>query len=317
MSERRVKQKKKGVKETPAEMPATIQRPDVKFRLKFSDLWENPELVLTNMAPSWLLKAGSAIPEFLLGKFPYIQAVTLLMLLAERALKMEKYPPMHPYIIYAVSGLCLLSGVMFTAKIKVKHASLIYCLVLAYLAVNAYTNKQFNYSRHVRNRLSSRHLGCLGLYILYAFMKSGRESKLMQRVGELCLATYLCAQAYLLNESYEDKKAIDELVPGGIYARYVFTLLFACAGLCFIAGYFLKDISLTVAFVVSIYIILVDMKFWFWQYRGTSYWNQVRLLIDNVNIVAGFFLLMNHYENLTEKDQDEGDANEEDREKQD
>jgi len=42
------------------------------------------------MAPSWLQKAGAAIPEFFLTKFPYVQAITLLMLLAERALKMEK-----------------------------------------------------------------------------------------------------------------------------------------------------------------------------------------------------------------------------------
>ena len=65
--------------------------PNVSFRLKFSDLWENPEVVLTKMAPStWLSRAAVWIPEFLLSKFPYIQGVTLIMLLAERALKAEK-----------------------------------------------------------------------------------------------------------------------------------------------------------------------------------------------------------------------------------
>ena len=74
----------------PASAPTKNNIP-VSFNLQFSDLWENPELVLTNMAASWVNKVGTVIPAFILAKFPYIQAVTLIMLLAERALKMEKW----------------------------------------------------------------------------------------------------------------------------------------------------------------------------------------------------------------------------------
>jgi len=78
------------VPETSGENGSARKRPNVNFRLNFSDLWENPDLFFSNMAPAWLQKAGAAIPEFFLTKFPYVQAITLLMLLAERALKMEK-----------------------------------------------------------------------------------------------------------------------------------------------------------------------------------------------------------------------------------
>lgn len=60
---------------------------------------------------------------------------------------------MHPYIIYTVAGMCAIAGVMMSFKLKLKHASLIYSLVLIYLTINAYTNKQFNYSKHVRVRI--------------------------------------------------------------------------------------------------------------------------------------------------------------------
>jgi uncharacterized membrane protein YphA (DoxX/SURF4 family) len=142
----------------------------------------------------------------------------------------------------------------------------------------------------------------------------------MQRIGELCIAVYLCAQAYLFNESYEDKKAIMDLIPGGNYARYALTLVFACAGLCFISGYFLKDISLAVTFVLIVFMVLVDIKFSFWTYRGMSYWNQARLLADNVNLLFGFFLCANHYENLSKDARDaveQAHEEEEEREKQD
>ena len=158
---------------------------------------------------------------------------------------------------------------------------------------------------YFQNRISSRHLGCLGVYLIYAFIKSKRTSKLLPRLGELCIAVYLIAQAYLMNESYEDKKAIMDLVPGGNYARYFFTLMYGSAGICFLSGYFLKDISMSMAFTLSFLTCVVDMRFWFWSYRGMSYWNQFRLVSDNVTLIFGFFMFMKHYENLSEEEKED------------
>ena len=57
---------------------------------------------------------------------------------------------MHPKIIYTVAGVCFMAGIMMSAKLKVRFAALMYTVVLGYLALNAYTNKDFNHSRHVR-----------------------------------------------------------------------------------------------------------------------------------------------------------------------
>lgn len=145
-------------------------------------------------------------------------------------------------------------------------------------------------------------MGCLGVFLIYAVTKGKSESKLLHRLGELCVATYLIGQAYLINESYEDKKAIVDLIPGGNYARYFLTLIYGSTGLCFLSGYFLKDTSMSMVFCICFVTCLVDLRFWFWTYRGMSYWNQVRLVMDNINLVFGFLLFMKHYENLAEED---------------
>ena len=146
--------------------------------------------------------------------------------------------------------------------------------------------------------MSSRHLGCLGVYLIYAFVKGNKTNKLLQRLGELCVSGYLLGTAYLINESYEDRRAFMELVPGGNYARYFVTLILACAGICFISGYFLKDISLSVVFCLTFLLGIIDLRFSYWSYRGMQYWNQVRLAVDTANLVAGFFMFMSFYENI-------------------
>ena len=49
-----------------------------------------------------------------------------------------------------------MAGVMMSAKIKVRFAALLYTGVLGYLALNAYTNKEFNYSRHARVSIKTK-----------------------------------------------------------------------------------------------------------------------------------------------------------------
>lgn len=133
----------------------------------------------------------------------------------------------------------------------------------------------------------------------------------------MCVAVYLLGNAYLLNESYEDRRAIIEHIPGGDYARYFLTTLYACCGICFLSGYFLKDISITMAFLLCAVTMIVDLKMSYWSYRGMAYWNQMRLVIDNVNLIIGFFVLMNHYENLSAEENEAIRLAHEDQEQED
>ena len=144
----------------------------------------------------------------------------------------------------------------------------------------------------------------MGVYLIYAFIKSGKKMRLTQRVGELCIAVYLLTAAYLFNESYEDRRGLMENLPGGNYMRYFITIIYACAGICFLSGYFLKDISMSMAFCLTFITFLVDMKFAYWTGRGLNYWNQVRLAVDSLNLLIGFFMLLNFYEAVKGEEQE-------------
>ena len=154
----------------------------------------------------------------------------------------------------------------------------------------------------------------MGVYLIFSFIKSGKKSKLTQRVGELCIAVYLLTAAYLFNESYEDRRGLMENLPGGNYMRYFVTIIYACSGICFLSGYFLKDISMSMAFCLTFVTFLVDMKFSYWTYRGMHYWNQLRLTIDGLNLLIGFFMFLNFYENMKveEQEQEENDVDTQD-----
>ena len=148
----------------------------------------------------------------------------------------------------------------------------------------------------------------MGVYLIFAFIKSGKKFKLTQRVAELCLAVYLLTSAYLFNESYEDRRGILENLPGGNYMRYFITIVYACSGLCFLSGYFLKDISMSMAFCLTFMTFLVDMKFTYWTTRGLNYWNQVRLAADNFNLLIGFFMFLNFYEPVKVDEEEENES---------
>ena len=62
---------------------------------------------------------------------------------------------------------------------------------------------------------------------------------------------------------------------------------------------------MSMAFTLSFLTCVVDMRFWFWSYRGMSYWNQFRLVSDNVTLIFGFFMFMKHYENLSEEEKED------------
>lgn len=55
---------------------------------------------------------------------------------------------------------------------------------------------------------------------------------------------------------------------------------------------------MSMAFLCSTLTVLVDMKFSYWSYRGMAYWNQMRIVIDSLTLITGFFVFMNYYENI-------------------
>ncbi|KAK3605528.1 hypothetical protein CHS0354_013151 [Potamilus streckersoni] len=273
----------------------------VKFRFEISDIWQNPNLVL-NMATSWAEK----IPAVLLTKVPYVSAVTLLMLLAERA-KNETYPPLHPKLIYLNLGLYIFVGILMSLKVRVKEACLLYVGQLIFMTYNVNMNSKMNYLMKERYKISLRCLGCMGIFILYVHLQNSKNSSskknaILRRIGELVIGFYLVLSAYYINDSYEDKRAIQYLFVGHDWSRYFITLIYAASGVCFLSGYFLKDISLSLVFLLLLYTGFVDLRIDYWQSRGILFWDQIRLIVDHVTLIIGFIYLSSKYDNEIEVD---------------
>ncbi|XP_021353061.1 transmembrane protein 101-like [Mizuhopecten yessoensis] len=245
------------------------------------------------MATSWL----NAAPEFLLARFPFINALSLLMLLGERA-QQETHPPIHPNVIYANVAVFLTCGFLLSGKVMRKELSLVCAGQMLFFAYNMYTNTYLHYSQWQRMRMSIRHLGCSGMFILYSHLQDKSGSSQLRRLGEIIVGLYLIGITYILNNSAEDKRAFLSHIVGGDWSRYFYTLILACAALSFFSGYFLRDMSVSMIILLTLSTLFVDCDFTFWtNRRGMHLWNQIRIVLDDICLILGFTMLTVGFDN--------------------
>jgi len=91
----------------------------------------------------------------------------------------------------------------------------------------------------------------------------------------------------------EDREAFLKLVPFGYVMLFVYGTLLGTVGLCYIPGLFVYDVTIGLVVLLSMSTIGIDMQVWYWtQRRGLHFWNQMRLIIDNLTIVAGALMYL-------------------------
>ncbi|XP_050411352.1 transmembrane protein 101 [Patella vulgata] len=240
------------------------------------------------------------LSEFLLAKFPFINALTLLMLLAERSPK-ESFPPINPHIIYINLGICVVCGVLMSIRLQANKAVLIYAGQLLYFAYTFYSNAKLNYGEWHRIHIATRHVGCAGIYIMFASFLDNQKSvasrNQLQRIGEILLGIYFFAYMYTLNNSPDYRRAFMDHVPGEDWSRYFATVALAGCALSFISGHFVRDVCLFSSFVVIFMTLVVDGDLFYWTNRGVHYWNQIRMTLDNICAVVGFVYFSIRLEN--------------------
>ncbi|XP_033752923.1 transmembrane protein 101-like [Pecten maximus] len=243
-------------------------------------------------------------PEFLLARFPFINALSLLMLLAERA-QHETQPPMHPNLIYANIAVFLISGFLMSGKVMKKELSLVCAGQMIYFAFNMYTNTHLHYSQWQRIRMGIRHLGCAGMFILYSHLQDRMTSGHLRRLGEITVGITLIGLTYILNNSAEDKRAFLTHIVGGDWSRYFYTLIIACAAMSFFSGYFLRDMSISMIILLTLSTLFVDCDFTFWvDRRGMHYWNQIRIVLDDIFLILGFAMVTIRFDNIVKTKND-------------
>ncbi len=137
--------------------------------------------------------------------------------------------------------------------------------------------------------MSTRLLGVAGMIMLYAFFTMPKpRSPQIRRIGETLVGLYLMCLTYTLVESPEDRKAFMDVVPGGESSLYVMATLLACCALCYLPGLFVHDVSQALILLLPLYTLFIDCNFHYWtKRRGMDYWNQVRLVADNMCVALG------------------------------
>ena len=147
-------------------------------------------------------------------------------------------------------------------------------------------------------RIASRHVGCVGIFLLFSSVFENLPSKQLQKLGETVVGVFLMAFVYILNNIPEDRQAFLSHVPGGDWSRYFFTLVLTAGAISFFSGHFLRDMSISVIITFGILTILVDCDIHFWvETKGMLFWNQVRLIIDDLCILLGFSMIVVRIDN--------------------
>jgi len=142
--------------------------------------------------------------------------------------------------------------------------------------------------------MSTRLLGVAGSFLLYAYFVSRKsQSRLLRRSGECLVGLSVMLSTYSCLLVAEDREAFLKLVPFGHVMLFVYGTLLGTIGLCYVPGLFVYDVTIGLVILLFASTAGIDMRMWYWtQRRGLHYWNQMRLIIDNVTIIIGALLYL-------------------------
>ena len=148
-----------------------------------------------------------------------------------------------------------------------------------------------------------RQVGCAAMFLLFSSVHDPLQSKHLRKIAETLTGFFLLGYTYILNNSPEDKRAFLLHVPGGDWARYVFTLVLAAGAISFFSGHFLHDISIALIVMFAMLTLLIDCDTGYWvENKGMHLWNQLRLICDNFNIIIGFSMVFMKFDNKIKVD---------------
>ena len=139
-----------------------------------------------------------------------------------------------------------------------------------------------------------RMVGVAGFFLFYAYFSSSKpRSPQLRRMAEIIVAIYLMCAMYMSIESPDDRMAFSKLVPGGSYALYIYALMMGVCMLCYLPGMYVHDVTQALVIVVALSTIFVDSNIKFWtRKKGMDFWNQIRLISDNLAIITGLLIYL-------------------------
>ena len=143
-------------------------------------------------------------------------------------------------------------------------------------------------------RMSSRLLALSGIVLLFSFFHEKKPRPQHYRwIGERLMAMYFFCVFYSTIYSKEDSQALLLHYPGGETTQYLCATLAALGAIAYFTGYFILDISYTLVVFILINTLAIDCDIYYWTHRrGLDFWNQFRLLSDNLYIVLGIIMIL-------------------------
>ncbi|CAI9741072.1 Hypothetical predicted protein [Octopus vulgaris] len=228
---------------------------------------------------------------FILSRFPFLNAITLLMLLGELAVH-ESYPPINPKVIYIHLGLFLVCGALMSGFSGGKSIPLIYAGQLMYFAYNSYSNSNMDRD-WLRTLICARHFACAGVYIGLAYLFDKNSGKQLQQISYSVLGIYCLTLIVALNNNTELYQAFIYHFPVSDVSHVVMNILLGLCSVSLFSG--VKQVQcktfFTLAILMALISLFIDSRLSYWtEYKKVHFWNQIRLICDQICITIGFIL---------------------------
>ncbi|XP_029429350.1 transmembrane protein 101 [Rhinatrema bivittatum] len=243
-----------------------------------------------------LLKLLMRLGSILLTRFPFWNCFSQLMLYAERADARRKPDIPVPYLYFDM-GVAVLCASFMSFGVKRRWFALGAALQLAVSTYASHAGGYVHYGDWLKVRMYSRTIAIIGGFLILAsgageIYRQKPRSRSLQSTGQVFLGIYLICVAYSLQHSKEDRLAYLNHIPGGELTLQLLFILYGVLALSFLSGYYVGTAAQVLAIVLPLVILFLDGNLGYWHNsRHVEFWNQMRLIGQNVGIFGAVVIL--------------------------
>jgi hypothetical protein len=144
--------------------------------------------------------------------------------------------------------------------------------------------------------------GTAGMYLIFGYLTDLQtKSTQLRRAGETIIGIYLICLNYMLINFEEDYDAFVYHVIGGEVILYIVAAVLIGCGIAFLMGKYIRDVSAICAITLIFLTLFTDVDTRYWQIKGVDFWNQLRMITDDLCIICGLGIIATSRRTIPEK----------------
>lgn len=144
--------------------------------------------------------------------------------------------------------------------------------------------------------------GTAGIYCIFAYLADLKiKSTQLRRAGETIIGIYLVCITYMLINFEQDYDAFVYHVIGGEVIIYIVAAVLLGCGIAFFMGKYIRDVSAICAITLLFLILFTDVNTGYWQIKGVDFWNQIRMIVDDLAVICGLGIIATSRRSSPEK----------------